>query len=983
MYIGISHTRARVKCKGEFRAHTVFRNIEYSFRVVVVKGEETSNLLARSVSEKMGLVIHAEEISREIFDSGGLLKTSPVKIELKENAIPYAMTTARRVPFPLMNSVKEELERMVDSGTIREITEPTDWCSPMVPVRKKNGKLRICVDLKKLNVSVKRERYMLPTLVDIAPKLNGAKYFSTLDAYTGFYQIPLDSESQKLTTFITPFGRYCFQRVPFGITSAPEIFQRKMAELLQGIEGVVVIMDDILVFGKTESEHDENLEKVIRRLQEAQLRLNKDKCKFKCTSVDYFGHIVSSDGLKPQLEKVDAIKNLSPPENIHELRRILGLVNYLGKFCPNLSTIAKPMSDLLQSDRAWLWSQDQQSAFDAVKEKICNATALAYYDVTKPIIVTADASSYGLGGALLQKDGNKIIPVAYCSRTLTKAETRYAQIEKETLAAVWTCEKFDRYLVGLDSFTLETDHKPLVPLINKCTIDEAPLRIQRLLMRLMRFNANALHVPGKNLVLADTLSRNPQAHTSNTVDIEKEEEIDCFVDSVVSSWSVSDKKLQKIKDAVDEDEEIKTIIKLTLEGWPKSPKLVPDIAKIYYGEKANLSVHNGLLVCGQRIVIPRSLRKDILERIHEGHPKLKKSKDLAKTTVWWPGINSDMQQKIQNCSYCLTNAPTQHKEPLLPTKLPPRAWSKIGADLCEFKNKTYLITVDYYSRWIEIDLLSTTTCHQVIGKLKNMFSCWGIIDELITDNGPQFSAREFKEFADEYGFTHTTSSPYFAQANGEAERAVQTAKKILNQPKPDIALMNYRATEHSATKCSPAVAMLKREIQTRIPTLPENLKLKTCQGIKKADAKAKCAYKQAYDKRHGTRNLPAIQPDENVCVKLDNEKTWGPPLKVIGKAGDRSYYVAGPHGVIRRNRRHLQVVPPASKVNSPTWYDLPMLKTISVPSTPVQGVPRQLVPAEPPGELETINRQVQNENRYGTRSASGRAIKKPERFRNI
>ena len=210
-------------------------------------------------------------------------------------------------------------------------------------------------------------------------------------------------------------------------------------------------------------------------------------------------------------------------------------------------------------------------------------------------------------------------------------------------------------------------------------------------------------------------------------------------------------------------------------------------------------MHNGLLVCGQRIVIPRSLRKDILERIHEGHPKLKKSKDLAKTTVWWPGINSDMQQKIQNCSYCLTNAPTQHKEPLLPTKLPPRAWSKIGADLCEFKNKTYGITVVNYSRWIEIDLLSTTTSHQVIGKLKNMFSCWGISDELITDNGPQFSAREFKEFADEYGFTHTTSSPYFAQANGEAERAVQTAKKILNQPKPDIALMNYRATEHSAT----------------------------------------------------------------------------------------------------------------------------------------------------------------------------------------
>ena len=245
----------KLKCTGEFIADIKKDGIAYSFRIIVVSHYQ-NNLLSRAVSNKMGLIQRMDEIQESLFGSSGLMKTAPVKIHLRENAHPHCVTTARRIPFPLMDKVRQELDQMKSAGVIEEVSEPTDWCAAVVPVVKPSGKVRLCVDLKKLNQAVKREHYMLPNLDDISPSLQGSRYFSTLDASSGFLQVPLDPSSAKLTTFITPFGRYCFNRVPFGITSAPEIFQKKMCQLLEGLDGTHVIMDDVLIHGKTEEEHD-------------------------------------------------------------------------------------------------------------------------------------------------------------------------------------------------------------------------------------------------------------------------------------------------------------------------------------------------------------------------------------------------------------------------------------------------------------------------------------------------------------------------------------------------------------------------------------------------------------------------------------------------------------------------------------------------------------------------------------------------------
>lgn len=270
---------------------------------------------------------------------------------------------------------------MLNLGIIEEVTEPTDWCAPMVPAPKRNkDEVRVCVDLKRLNKGVKRERYILPTLDDITPKLAGAKVFSTLDASSGFWQIPLDPSCQKLTTFITQRGRFCFKRLPFGITSAPEIFQRLMSNLLKGLEGTVVVMDDILVYGADQEEHDQCLDAVLRTIRASGLKLNRSKCHFRKTELQFFGHIIGADGVKPDSSKVEAITKLPAPTNVEQLRQVLGLMNYVGKFLPGLSTMLHPLTGLLRKGTAWVWDEPQEQAFRKAKATLAAAPALCYYD---------------------------------------------------------------------------------------------------------------------------------------------------------------------------------------------------------------------------------------------------------------------------------------------------------------------------------------------------------------------------------------------------------------------------------------------------------------------------------------------------------------------------------------------------------------------------------------------------------------------------
>ena len=384
---------------------------------------------------------------------------------------------------------------MVKNGVITPSQEPTDWVNSLVIVEKPNGKLRICLDPRPLNRAIKREHFQLPTTENILSRMSGARYFSKLDASQGYWHIKVDEESSKLLTFATPFGRYRFKRLPFGIHSASEIFQVEIANIIAGIEGTANSQDDIIVWGNSRFEHDNRLQQVLKSISKAGLKLNKEKCIFGESQVKFLGHIVSSDGIKADPAKLSAVRDMPIPENKKSLQSFLGMVNYLGKFINNLSELTAPLRTLLLKDSVWSLDEPQIAAINRLKEVLTTAPVLTFYNPSQPTRVSVDASSHGLGAILEPQDTDAIWkPIGFASRSLTSAERNYAQIEKETLAIVFACEKFHDYLYGR-SFVVFSDHRPLKSIFSK-SITQCPPRIQRFILRLQKYRFDLDFVPG-------------------------------------------------------------------------------------------------------------------------------------------------------------------------------------------------------------------------------------------------------------------------------------------------------------------------------------------------------------------------------------------------------------------------------------------------------------------------------------------------------
>ena len=392
------------------------------FMGVIKRGEESSSqeifavngarlaLLGRPAIETLKIVqtvnaVKAEEVKEKfpnLFKGLGKLDGPDYVIKLKLDAKPHAISTPRRVPVPLLSKVKEELSRMEQMEIISKVPdEPTEWFAWMVVVPKANGKVRICVDLTKVNESILREYHPLPSVDHALAQLAGATIFSKRDANSGFWQIGLSPESAKLTTFITPFGRFCFNRLPFGISSAPEHFQKRISQVVERTDGALCLMDDILVYGKSVGEHNQHLEATVHKLQEANLTLNEEKCDFSKPSVEFLGTLIDSEVVHVSPKKVEAILKMKTPQDQTELRRFLGMVNQLSKFRPRIAELSKPLRDLLSSKSHWLWSDAQQQAFTAMKESLASTPTLAHYDATRQTKLSSDASSHGLGAVLM------------------------------------------------------------------------------------------------------------------------------------------------------------------------------------------------------------------------------------------------------------------------------------------------------------------------------------------------------------------------------------------------------------------------------------------------------------------------------------------------------------------------------------------------------------------------------------------------------
>ena len=880
-----------------------YKGQEYLEDIYVIRGLNRS-LLGKPTIKKLQLIKIVDEISTtdwkqkfpNLFQGLGTMK-SQVKIELKEGLEPFAQATPRRVAAARRRPLQEELARMEKMGVIQRIEEPTEWCAPCIVVPKKNGKIRVCIDFTRLNKAVKRAYHPLPATDETIATLGKSKYFSKLDANCGYWQLRLDEQSQKLTTFITPFGRYFCKRLPFGISSAPEIFQREMQKALEGLEGVLCQMDDILIHTETVDEHTDKVQEVLERLVKAGITLNEEKCEFFQTRVTFLGHVIDQSGIHADPEKITAIKDFPIPVDRSALKRFLGMVNYLGKFSSTLADDTVNLRQLLKTkENDWDWNYKMDEDFDTVKQNMSVPPVLAPFSLDAETWLSMDASSYGLGAAVIQKTDEGLQPIALASRALSDTEQRYAQVEKEALATCWAAEKFYYFLAGRE-FHVETDHKPLVAIMGEKELSKLPLRVQRFRLRMMRFSYDVKYTPGEKLVVADALSRAPAGIKRHS------DPGPLLIQEMIEELPISQHRRRILKEALQADAVASQLINYVQQGWPQY-KEMPQYLRVFYTYRGELTVVDDILFYYNRIFIPYQERERVLSEIHQGHQGENRCLRRAREVVWWPGMSTDIREMVKRCDTCIRyrNVP---REPMIPTPLPERPWWRIAMDFCTLEEKNgeeYLVVCDYYSRYMIAERFESATAQSLCKAVNKIICSLGVPNAIVSDNDPQFVSDQFSKLIKKWDIVHRTSAPRNAQSNGQAERGVQTFKKLASKNADiEAAVMSYNDSPLQ-NGYSPAQLLMGRSLNTMGYMVNNPVDV---QKLRTYETEYRGKQSHHYNARHRVEERGSIPVGTQVILSDPGKK---PCKAVVMAASGRELAVRTQTGtLLRRNRRFVKI----------------------------------------------------------------------------
>lgn len=893
----------------------------------------------------------------EIFEGVGKFNGA-CKISIRDQVSPV-VRPPRRIPLSLRPKLEIRLKELEKQGIIAKVEKPSSWVSNLVIVEKANGSLRICLDPQDLNKAIEREHVLIPTMDEILPKLSNKSVYSVLDLKDGFFQIALDEESSELCTFSTPVGCYKFLRLPMGISCAPEIFQKRNQENFGDIPGVMVYFDDILVAASSLKEHDEIIDKVIDRAKALNIKFNKNKLQYRVTEVKYLGHLFNASGMSPDPERVKAVIELKEPKSKIELQRVLGMLNYLRRFVPKFSDKTVLFRELLKKNVEWQWLEVHSRAFTELKSLISNAPVLGIFDSSKPITIQADSSKDGLGCCLLQNDQ----PIAYSSRSLTSAEKNYAQIEKEFLSILFAANKFHYYIYGREVEVL-TDHKPLVSIMNKNICNVLSNRLQRIKIKLLKYHLKLKYLPGKFMYIADLLSR---SFLDTQISDENMEIIE-FIHTLTKQLQMSEAKKQEFRQATLKDQGLNIVKNYWQFGWPSSIDQVPKETRAYFKFKNDISIEGDLVFLNNRIIVPVSLRKNMLLLLHEAHCGIEKSKARARQVMFWPGINEDIENWISKCIVCDRYRTQTIKEPLICHKIPRLPFEKIGVDICEYGGKSYLVMGCYLTKWLDIEPLANKDAAEVISKLKPIFSTHGIPKTMICDNVP-FNSWAMKQFEREWGFEIVTSSPRYPKSNGFAEKMVGIAKGILRKAGAEKlyeALLEYRCTPIVGINLSPSQMLMSRNLRTKLPITQVELQSKIQKSFKKKLLAKQLRTKFYYDRQ--AKERPEFRAGEKVMLRVRDH--WEPATIEKKHSTPRSYWVKTKNNrIIRRNKSHLR------KTKTQQYSVISDYGDDFCSSTVQNGSSENTVESDPHHPLSNDNMTV---NYYRTRS--GRNIHPPSRY---
>ena len=895
------------------------------------------------------------------------------KVSLEPGAKPFSVTTPRRIPLPLMDKLEKELKDLQDQGIIRPVTKPTAWCAPIVVAPKKDpNKIRLCVDFRGLNKFVQRERYQSPTAHEAVMKasLHKAELFTIVDALKGYHQIPLEEDSQELTTFITPFGRFCYLMSPFGISSISEHYNRRMDEALAGLERTEHIVDDCLVASKAD-EHEADVRRFLQRCQERGIALNRDKFVYASTEVTFAGLRLSRKGFSIDPGLLQAVREFPTPTDKTDVRSFFGLINQLGSFTDKIAELSQPLKPLLKGEYEFAWNEAHQEAFDQVRQELTKSDAvIAYYDPKKPTSLHTDASRLkGLGFVLKQQqpDGTWRM-VQAGSRFLSDAETRYAMIELELLGVCWAAAKCRIFLEGLPRFEIVVDHRPLVPILNSYSLDqiENP-RLQRLRMKLDRYNYEARWIPGKEHYAADALSRAPHRQAQPEDQIAEPDDHSSGMINAIRDTQL-DPRLREVQEAAANDSEYTALKKVILNGFPNEKANLPMEIRPFWHVRGKLAVDDDFIVCGRRTVIPKQLRQTILERLKNGHMGSSKTKERARQIVWWPNIDNDIEQAVKRCKICQDHLPRNQQEPLRKRPDPTRAFQELHLDFGEHAGHKFLVAVDGYSGFpVVLHCGKHALTSQLINGLRTIFIQTAVPEKIWSDGGPQFKAHGFKAFLERWRVDHITSSPEYPQSNGRAEAGIKNIKKMIRgsfkQGRIDNdlfleALLLYRNTPMHDGRV-PSVMVYGKPLRDTLPPHRRNFApdwQKTVQDMEETAVKKHDKIRESYDSR--AKPLKSFRSGTRVAIFDTANKAWNRYGIVVETMKNREYLVKTSSGrILRRNRRLLRerdpVSLPGDRVQAPA-------RLIQVPATPPPPPPMATTRSlRPRGTLRAPRRLIQ------------------------
>lgn len=751
-------------------------NLSNSLSMSETQAQELQNILKDMPFSKDGILSKTSLITHHI-DTG---EAKPIK-QTQYTISPY-----------VQKDVHAEIDRLLSIGAIYPC-KSSGWNNPMVAVRKPSGKIRLCIDARKLNNVTKKDAYPTQQINRILGQLTGTKVLSSIDFSDAYLQVELDKESQPKTAFsISGKGYFAYCRMPFGLCNSGATLCRLVDQVI-GCDmepNVFVYLDDIIIATNTFEDHFRILKEISARVKKAGLTISAEKSRFCMRRLSYLGYVIDENGVQPDPEKISAVHSYPVPKSVKDVRRLVGLAGWYRRFIPNFSSITAPLTELTKKGRKFEWGKEAEKAMQAIKEILVSAPVLANPDYDKPFIIQTDASDVGMGGVLVQGEGSDERIIAFTSAKFSSAQRNYQTTERECLAVITAIEKFRPYIEGV-KFTVVTDHASLLWLKN---LKDPTGRLCRWSLRLQPYDFEFVHRKGSKMVVADAFSR-----AVETVDVQSFSSSD---DSWYDSWR-----------------------NRVLTNPDKFPNFRIDTDVLYKNcESGKKSLG---YVSSWRIVVPSNKRNEVMQDSHNpplsAHGGYHKTIDRIRRNYYWPDMDSDVRRFVRCCETCKAIKPSNvtQRAPMGKFREAKRPWHMIYVDFIGPLPKSkqghchILTVVDSLTKFVHAHPLRTATTKGLVQFLENrVFLTFGVPEIVVSDNGSQFISSEFKTFLDRYSVKQWAVSRYHPQANAAeaANKTLETSIRAYIKDDKDhrdwdkylqqiVCAMN--TSQHSGTKFSP------------------------------------------------------------------------------------------------------------------------------------------------------------------------------------